>query len=285
MAVTVYKRTIRVGGTSECVDNIGVDNLITGDLVFVVDSSNVFDVYECDTDSDATHNGTSVIQPETNPGRVRWIQKRQATSGAVPDGTIVAWLPGFFGNTANGSYSAVDPLGNDPLEPITTIDLANAYLNSDGWYVCDGESLEVSESTFFNTSGRFLPNLADARFIYGGCEESYHTVGAIGGNNSMMHDHSMPHYHVGGSHRLDITEMPQHTHEAFFYTDGTGTDPAAFAQAGGSNHAHTTQGVAGGTAYHDHGNTGTAISESTAYSVVTENKPQFLSCFYIIKVI
>lgn len=235
-------------------------------------------------------NGTADTDLAT-VGQVTATIAAAAPAAGVPVGAIIAWCGGYFSNGSNGSITSV--LGN-------TITAANSYLNASGWYVCDGAALNDADSAIFNGVGRYLPNLTDSRFIMGST-----SCGTVGGNSSSTHTHTLSHTHTlahthsvdiasftSGSHSLTIAEMPAHTHTfkarglgssgtGIWYDDvydGTLTSNSA---GSGDGHTHsinppsTTSGVASAA------NTGAA---STITTSATENRPQFLSCLYIMKV-
>jgi hypothetical protein len=93
-------------------------------------------------------------------------------SESIPIGTIIAWSPGYFSATNNGG-SYVNILGN-------TISSANSYLSKVGYVVCNGDEIQDSQSPIFFSSGRFIPNLTDQRFLSGSS-----SVGALGGLNEI----------------------------------------------------------------------------------------------------
>ncbi len=202
---------------------------------------------------------------------------------SIPSGSIIAWNPGYYSNGSNAGYTYA-------LGSANTVAAANAYLNQLGYYVCDGAALNDSASPIFNGANRYLPNLTDSRFLMGST-----TVGAIGGDNAMTHTHS--HTHTGPSHdhttgnfTLTSNEIPSHYH-SFTVQEGSGpsSTPSRYGAgdgSGGSSNANTTS--VGGGAAHNHGTTGASgtgatSSDSTAASN-TENRPLYLSCFYIMKV-
>ena len=182
----------------------------------------------------------------------------------TPIGTISAWMPGYFTNNSNGSFARV--LGAD-----NTAAAANTYLNSSGWYVCDGSACNVTGSLVFSASGRYLPNLTDSRFLSGGT-----VAGGIGGSNSSSHNHTT------ADHTLTTAQIPAHHHPMTggvlnfnFYLTGPGANGNPYHPD--STLDWNTLNNTGGGGAHNHGNT----SDASA----TENRPSYLSCFYIIKVI
>ena len=85
----------------------------------------------------------------------------------IPEGVIVAQIPGYFGNGSNGSYVAV------------SIPLISK------WKECNGAALNDPLSIIFNGAGRYLPNLTDDRFLMGNT-----VVGEIGGSSTVDHTHN-----------------------------------------------------------------------------------------------
>lgn len=243
----------------------------------------------------------------------------------VPAGVIVAWVPGYFGDGSNGSYTAVLALN--------TIAAANAYLNPLGWYVCNGAALNLAASSIFNGATRYLPNLTDDRFIMGDT-----TVGVLGGSSSSAHTHSIgsyaaadesSHTHAGGSlaaanaggHSHSTAsvatgnESANHTHGVSGNTGGgtnhhhstvtMGTDDTADESAhthgvtitsGGisGNHTHNFDSPNVAIADHSHSLSGTsgtgsthghALSGTSGAASASENRPLFLGALYIMRVL
>lgn len=249
----------------------------------------------------------------------------------VPIGSIVPFIPGYFGDGSNGSFTYA-------LVSANTIAAVNTLLNSKGWYVCNGAAPNTPKSPIFNASDRYLPNLTDDRFLMGD------TVAAgTGGANSS----NLAHTHTTGDHALTEAELATHNHtvsvtntssaatitydhvlaskatanltlpknsqtsspsgptenDLWWDTDddllykwggsswaevtSTMDLAASIAQTGGANsvsvnpsaHTHTASSgnIGSGTA-HNHGTTGSSGSSSQ------ENRPVYLSCFYIMRV-
>ena len=108
----------------------------------------------------------------------RWRALYDSTDVYVmPEGSIIAWLGGYFTDGSNGGFSNV--LGN-------TVAAANALFNGSGWYVCDGAALNDSDSTIFNGASRYLPNLTDDRFTMGDT-----AAGGTGGASAQAHTHAV----------------------------------------------------------------------------------------------
>ena len=207
--------------------------------------------------------------------------------GVVPAGGIISWVPGYFADGSNGTYTGVLPSAN-------TVAAANAYLNPLGWYVCDGSELNESDSQIFNGAGRYLPNLTDDRFLMGDT-----VAGGIGGSSTMEHTHEVTtndHTHAGPSHNHKWWEWTDiNTQSTTYSSDGSsqalgqtlnnvdskqliifvGAGAADYAM---SNDAYTNNGGTGATGL-DGGETVTSDTASN-----TENRPKYLSCFYIMRV-
>jgi len=204
----------------------------------------------------------------------------------IPVGMIVPWLGGYFTDGNNGGYT-------DVLAGGTDIAAANSYLSGFGFRVCDGSEYYNVNSQVFNAAGRFLPNLTDDRFIQGS-----NIGGQSGGINSIDNSHS----HVVLDHVLTLDEIPSHSHTGTTSTGGNhqhhidniilhwNPGNGEFAEgsnmaqeftgytdiAGNHNHTFTTDTIGSG-AGHNHGNTGLGGS-------LIDNRPQFLTCFYAIRV-
>ena len=182
--------------------------------------------------------------------------------GFVPVGTIVPWIGGYFGDGSNGSYTHV--LGSS-----NTVAAINSYLNDYGWYVCNGAALNDSDSPIFGGSGRYLPNLTDDRFIMGDT-----TCGGTGGDNSMAHTHGTE---DTAQTNLYIDEVVKHRH--------TAVPPATAGPAGGQGAYGTIEGTSY-TNYTGYAGTSTTVNVKgvTDGASTTENRPAYLSCYYIIRV-
>lgn len=129
----------------------------------------------------------------------------------VPIGTIVSYLPGYFGTNANGSYVAV------------------SLVLPDGWKICDGSLCLDSASLIFSSTGRYLPKLTDSRFIMG---STVIGSGITGGNtnntytildaNLPIHAHTMPHTHTFYSGALSTSGNLSHSHQRLVYWVASG---------------------------------------------------------------
>lgn len=198
-----------------------------------------------------------------------------------PVGMITAWNPGYFTDGVNGGFVAVLS-AND-------VSSANSYLNPKGWYVCDGALLDLPNSPIFNGANRYLPNLTDARFLMG-------SAGAGGGggtNTTAGHVHTLPgHSHA---HHLAIVAEGSHVHGMHGSTAGGGVPYRKPLTSAGDNYDTSYPIIIGhmdASGSHIHGITGWVgggINADTDYSssanTASENRPLYLSTFYIMKVI
>ena len=205
--------------------------------------------------------------------------------GIVPVGSIIPFSPGYFDNNANSNFQIEGPAGNTIVE-------INNFL-PDSWRVCDGTAPNDPESSIFNAADRFLPNLTDSRFIQGGI-----AAGNSGSTNTRT---------------LFATNLPPHTHNMNhghsmnFPTDGNinggGLMVSVFDRTGinrsvnddrrfWENNAINFGNVNNSSIQlwiadlrpnvNNHsGNTGTGNGlNSTPF----DNRPLYLSCFYIIRI-
>ncbi len=228
----------------------------------------------------------------------------------IPIGSIVAWMPGYFTTSENGGFTLALGSSNDA-------EGANAYLNPLGWYVCDGALFNDPDSPIFNDTGRCLPKLTDDRFLMG---DSGGGISA-GGSNTMTHTHDVTtsdhthghdhhhahqHYHftnvnitgwgVSGAGAVGALAICQT--DAYGYTStyiGT-TGYRTFGSGGARNSSNTADQQWTGSPYTtDHATTKTSTDLDGGETVVSggvnttggssdENRPLYLSCFYIMRV-
>lgn len=269
MAVNGYKFSALAGGGAGALDSQDGATLNDGDVAIVTASGSLY-VYQLDAASGAAESIPDVIAPDTNAGDKRWVLQRVPQTNTVPVGTIVAWFGGYFADGDNGGF--VDVLGND-------IDAANNILNADGWYVCDGSEINIPGSAVYDGTGRHLPNLTDSRFLCGS-----NAAGATGGSNSTSHTHNVdiPGFE-SGAHTLTLSEIPAHTHNvhALAYVWGVGT--AADHGFKYDDTANWATSSSGGGGAHTHWVNPPLTA--TGGPSTTENRPQFLKCLYVLKVI
>lgn len=187
----------------------------------------------------------------------------------VPVGTIIAQIDGYFADGSNGTFT-----------------LASVSL-TDNWKVCDGSVLNDADSPIFNGAGRYLPNLADDRFLMGDIAGN---LGDIGGSNTTP-NHTHTDNFSEDSHVLLISEMPvhthvqnQHRHSFTLYEDGIvgGGNAQKTTTPYGQNTGYTTatnQNTGGGGG-HVHGLSGAILSSGA----VAGNEPKYLVCKYIMRI-
>ena len=201
--------------------------------------------------------------------------------GGVPVGAVIPFIGGYFTNGSNAGYTNV--LGGTAGNTVANV---NSLLNSTGWYVCNGATINLANSPIFNGSNRYLPNITDSRFIMGSTSS-----GTIGGSNSnshshtfshdhgMGHDHLIPHTHTAGAHTHTLSghthavsahahSIPAHGHADTFATSATTLTAATLAV-----HTHTTpvslygsKNVASGSAIQGVHNNNTTTNSTTAAS-------------------
>lgn len=169
-----------------------------------------------------------------------------AASFKVPEGSILAWLPGYFDDNANGTFTPVE------------ITLSNH------WKECDGSALNDSNSTIFDGAGRYLPKLTDDRFLMG---DASGNAGDIGGNNAMAHTHA------AGTLGACVHLL---TSGDYFYTrQETLTNWTTILRTT----IPTTSTIDNITT-----NKVCQVLGTTAAASNTENRPKYLACRYIMKV-
>jgi microcystin-dependent protein len=286
MSVNGYKCTALTGGGAGALDAVAAAGLGDGDLAIVMASGSLYH-YELDADSGLSEASPDVIRPDGEGGDKRWILQRVPQTNTVPAGVVVPYLRGYFSNGSNGGYAS----------SYNSAAAVNALLNADGWYVCNGAALNLAGSPgdMFAASNRYLPNLTDDRFLMGDT-----AGGGVGGGNTMAHTHAISHTHTvdigsfaSGATALTAAQIPAHTHalsHTIGQSDGSGiagerteyglrgTAITAVANTGGGgSHTHTVD--------PPNTTTGGASTGTSGAATNTENRPLFLSCLYIIKVL
>lgn len=128
-----------------------------------------------------------------------------------------------------------------------TVAAINTYANAYGWYVCNGAALSVVDALVYYGPGRYLPMLTDARFLMGGT-----TAGSIGGESANSHNHL-----------IGITAT----------TASAGVDLASDAGIGSI--------AVGAAIAHTHA---VDFLAEVGSASVTENRPLYLACVYLIRV-
>ena len=241
-----------------------------------------------------TAAGDEAIFIEYAAGDWRCVSYTKASGrsviSSIPEGSIIAWAGGYFTNGANAGYTHV-------LGAANSGDAVNALLNPRGWYVCNGGLLNLAASTIFNGAGRYLPNLSDSRFLMGS------TAGDIGGNNSSAHTHGAGSYAgenhdhdagtYGGDSHTHITTVAMKSDTLWIAKGPYGTStinqaywlgPACNDTAAASADYHKTSGstvtISGRS-----GAAGISITGTSDAASATENRPLYLSCFFIMRVL
>jgi hypothetical protein len=107
----------------------------------------------------------------------------------VPVGTICAYLPGYFANGINGTYTGV------------------SMTLPDGWVLCAGTAPNDALSPIWNTSAKYVPNLTADRFLMGDTDGARGSIG--GTNTTTAHTATYPdHIHTvvqPGNHTVTST--------------------------------------------------------------------------------
>jgi len=214
-------------------------------------------------------NGTGMGIKKDSPTEALDVTGNIACSGdiqgGVPVGSIIAWLPGYFANGSNGTYTGVS---------ITLPDY---------WKECDGSAVDDADSPIFNGAGRYLPNLTDDRFLMGDVSGS---AGGIGGDNDgHYHSDSLStssdeHYHMLAHDATSAVE-PISIYR-YLATYGTHLSSANYDLCGhpgypnilrsnSDSHSHTVSGSIGDTG----GYNGDASGS---------NRPKYLSARYLMRI-
>jgi len=197
---------------------------------------------------------------------------------STPVGAIMAWMGGYF--LVGGSFISV--YGN-------TVSEVNTHLNPKGWVVCDGVEYNNSKSPIFNGAGRYLPDLTDDRFLMGGT-----SAGIGGGSNTLLdHTHGFSLTAAGQTHSGNSSSVSSDGNHRHNINLGDNNDYHQYARWGGNNVGGAVYGLTNYAGSHNHT---VSISHTHSSSVVTgtvgtgsaasstENRPKYISCFYILKV-
>jgi hypothetical protein len=228
----------------------------------------------------------------------------------MPPGTILAWMDGFFTGSGNIGYTSEKPTTYPSLKDAKTIE---------GFYViADGAFCSIPESLYF---GQNIPQLIDNRFLMG--ETS--SIGQSGGSNFLLdHTHtnsltatltmsatySFSHNHstYGGSatsarlssHNFQVADydvaysykdkdtLSSDDHEN--HTDdvaGLGLLSWPQHYHSGSKNSTDSSSLSILAPSHQHIITMTPSSHigSGSYPSFTDNRPRFLQCIYLFKVL
>lgn len=210
------------------------------------------------------------------------VRKSYFDVAAPPPGSIMAYMPGYFGDGSNGSY----------------VNLSLAL--SANWKVCDGSLCNDNESPIFNGAGRYLPNITDERFIKG---STIALAGVAGGNannqvslaetNLPAHSHTIAHTHTFSG--TTAGQSVNHTHSFTLYGYTGNADDASHhnttqvsallttnenaTKATGNQSADHTHSVSGTTSASSAANSGSAGTGS-AFSIL----PLYLTAAFIMRI-
>jgi len=296
MAVKGFKFSELIGGVTDSLDSQDGDTLSNGDFAMVI-KDNVYYPYVLDETSGETESSPDIIAPDTNPGDKRWKLARMPSESTVPCGCIIPWLGGYFTNDSNDDYQQV--LGNG-----NTIDDINDYLQDTGFRVCDGAEYNNAESPIFNGAGRHLPNLTDDRFIMGDsqCGGGRNGSGGDTSQNTINHNHTFAHKHSvdiaqfnSGSTTLSISQIPAHKHQVphlkYRWVDVANGNGHGWEYDNGDPYSSydTTSVGGGGSHYHTVNppstDTGNPIDATRTGITQHDNRPNWLGCVYIMRVL
>ena len=233
---------------------------------------------------------------KTFSGAVSTDAAHRGGYGLVPVGAIIAYSPGYFTSTDNFGYTNVGPINN-------TVTNVNAFLNSKGWYVCNGVAVNVAASPIWNAANRHVPSLDGGRFLRGsttaGIQDGAPTKSIAHTHNFSLtvanlpiHDHSITHGHTASSNH---TGSHFHAQKVSVAIGGTGTRhdyngdgastgfPQGISTDSAGAHSHTIT-VNNHTGNSGSTGSGSAVTTGPA-SVTTINvEPAYLNTFYIIRV-
>ena len=216
---------------------------------------------------------TTGVLYQRNAGNTAW-ELFGELNGGVPVGTVVAYVPGYFADAANGGFVVTGPADN-------TVAAVNALVGPT-WRVADGSEYEDPASPIWSSSGRHLPNCSNSRFMMGST-----TAGGIGGATTHTHstgDFTLTTSHIP-SHRHSVTVTGgNHRHQYFFSgiagdvyiaqsRGGSGPDAGYYTGYSGDLTLSGQTGYAGASQAHNHGDTGSS-----------GHMPPYLSCFYLVRV-
>ena len=255
------------------------------DLVVKADLEKLHDITSSATEINQLR-GSGVVKADLvklHGITLSYAQINALINNVPPVGSIIAYVPGYF-QKGNVGFT-------HQMVSANTVAAVNALLNPSGWYVCNGAALNDADSGIFNGASRYLPNLTSDRFLMGD------TVAGVTGG---VHINNIAHTHTTGNFTLTTSHIPSHSHTIAVDSGGShvhnirvievsgGGDLYPLLATGatvlmgttlGGAHTHTATALStGGGAAHNHGNTGSAGSSSL------ENRPPYLSCFYIMRV-
>jgi len=215
----------------------------------------------------------------------------------APIGSIVQYVGGYFTNSSNGGFTITEAAGNN-------FSSVNNAL-SENWRVCDGTQYSDPESPIFGGAGRYLPNMDNDRFLMGST-----SAGSSGGTNNDSHSHGLAgalgvHGHTSGDIRFswdmrwvlgqNVNVIVWHEDPVSSFTPSRTARFNLWSYDGwgdfGPEYTQTTVHTGGGwinTTYaQSAGSTGSvnlSHSHGSTSSLSLDNRPQYLSCFYLMRV-
>jgi len=141
-----------------------------------------------------------------------------------------------------------------------------------GWRLCNGSTINDAESPM---NGEDVPDLNGGEFLRGA-----ETSGATGGSETMAHTHTGTASGTTGSHTLQTSEIPAHTHIEYKRTGAssapTGSGGTTYNEGSQSVNSGSTGGGGGHTHSFSDGFTTSAASN-------TENRPKYFNVVWIIR--
>lgn len=266
MAIKVWNCFGLVGDAVRDLDAIDTASLTDNDRAITVESDELY-IHVFDAAGTDAQNSPNVIRPADYSSDGVWkMASSPFDANSAPVGSIVPFIGGYFGSGGLSGFTNV--IGDDA----STI---NTLLNSSGWYVCDGTELNLAGSSIFNGSGRYLPDLSGDVFLMGDTSS-----GTFGGSSTMAHTHTTDIVSfTSGATTVSEAQMPAHTHTSYAHS-GTTVGRATGGETDYPRNLQDTSSTGGGGS-HTH-SVNPASTTSSAASV-TENRPKFMSCFYIMR--
>ena len=209
--------------------------------------------------------------------------KNELGNALPPVGSIIAFIPYNFEAPPDFFTPYVDVLGH------RTITDLNDNVLSANWRICDGSQVTDTESPFRLGSGH-LPFLSDGRFLQGsniGATTDYSggfNEVTLSVSNLPAHAHGLRRHTHGMNHRHITEDLVGASLDTTVnvVTGGTSTIPQGMnmldksfsaGPIGPSNEAAKTQTDAA-----------TGNTDLTGGTTAFENRPKYLSCYYIMRI-
>jgi hypothetical protein len=196
--------------------------------------------------------------------------------GTLPVGSISAYNPGYYTGSNNVGFTIAGPSSN-------TAAAINAYINSRGWYVCNGTALNVPGSLIWNAASRFLPKLDDTRFLAGattaGTQAGSNSVSLVAGNIPALSGST------AASNTTNMSANRDHSHS--FGQDATnlaGYPGSGLQLSGAGNSFVGVTSLSTANLEHQHPIPSLTVSIPNASPTAVAILPQYLSTYYIVRV-